>query len=244
MKSSNLRLTKILLPTEHKEIQPSCQHWLIEWRRILNLFTIMQIWSYRTRIYLLIDVIDLLHLKTMSFIPKIKKLMKIDMKWHHCQKDSESLLDCTCNHWIMFKLLRGCANPQIRDERDRFGLRGEPSDLETLATTKKQKNASSSIRYWRYYQTNLAVAHNARGATRHTRRTARTCAHSIRKLPGILQLNSSLGPDCRQSPQPAVGNRRKRLRWDLVFKSLHTGIFFLVAIKTNLLYLPIWSFAT
>ena len=37
-------------------------------------------------------------------------------------------------------------------------------------------------------------------ATRHARRTARTSAHSIGKLPGNLLLNSSLGPDCRQSP--------------------------------------------
>lgn len=71
----------------------------------------------------------------------------------------------------MFKFLRRCANPQIRDELDRFGLGGEPSDLETFATIKEQKNASSSIRYWRYYQANLAVAHNARNAARAAHRS-------------------------------------------------------------------------
>ena len=36
---------------------------------------------------------------------------------------------------------------------------------------KEQKNASSSIRYWRYYQANLAVAHNARNAARAAHRS-------------------------------------------------------------------------
>ena len=50
-------------------------------------------------------------------------------------------------------------------------------------------------------------------ATRHARRTARTCAHSIRKLPGNLLLNSSLGPDCRQSPSRLSETEEDAYAW-------------------------------
>ena len=53
--------------------------------------------------------------------------------------------------------------------------------------------ATGKCRWW------LVTWNSWTPATRHTWRTARTCAHSIGKLPGNSLLNSILGPDCRQS---------------------------------------------